>query len=51
MKSCSENTEKFRALKAAIHEGMDDVEAGRIVPWNLKEFLKLAHARKSAEPK
>jgi predicted transcriptional regulator len=31
---------KFRALKLAIDEGLADVEAGRIVPWDLAEFLK-----------
>ena len=33
---------KFRALKDAIDEGLADVEAGRVVPWDLQEFLKLA---------
>ena len=33
---------KFRALKDAIDEGMADVEAGHVVPWDLKEFLRLA---------
>jgi predicted transcriptional regulator len=28
-----ERTKKFRALKAAIEEGMADLEAGRVVPW------------------
>jgi len=36
---------KFRALKNAIDEGMADVEAGRVVPWDLEEFLKQARAR------
>jgi predicted transcriptional regulator len=33
---------KFRALKDAIDAGMADVEAGRVVPWDLEEFLKQA---------
>ena len=33
---------KFRALKDAIDEGMADVEAGRVRPWDLQEFLNLA---------
>jgi predicted transcriptional regulator len=33
---------KFRALKTAIDEGMVDVRAGRVVPWDLEEFLKQA---------
>lgn len=33
---------KFRALKDAIDEGMADVEAGHVVPWDLKKFLRLA---------
>jgi predicted transcriptional regulator len=36
---------KFRALKDAIDEGMADVKAGRVVPWDLNEFLKQAHAQ------
>ncbi|MCA6103294.1 MULTISPECIES: hypothetical protein [Bradyrhizobium] len=36
---------KFRALKDAIDEGMADVEAGRVVPWDLEEFLKQARSR------
>jgi predicted transcriptional regulator len=36
---------KFRALKDAVDEGMSDVEAGRVVPWDLDEFLKLARAQ------
>jgi predicted transcriptional regulator len=36
---------KFRALKDAVDDGMVDVEAGRVVPWDLEEFLKLARAR------
>ncbi len=36
---------KFRALKNAIDEGMADVEAGRVVPWDLEEFLKQARAQ------
>ena len=33
---------KFRALKDAIDEGMAAVESGRVVPWDLEEFLKQA---------
>lgn len=33
---------KFRALKDAIDEGMADVEAGRVVPWDLEDFLRQA---------
>jgi hypothetical protein len=36
---------KYRALKEAIDEGMADVEAGRVVPWNLEEFLALARSQ------
>ena len=35
---------KFRAIKDAIDEGMADVEAGHVVPWDLEEFLKRARA-------
>jgi predicted transcriptional regulator len=33
---------QFRALKDAIDEGMADVEAGRVVPWDLADFLQRA---------
>ncbi|HLG84708.1 MAG TPA: hypothetical protein VKY22_27195 [Bradyrhizobium sp.] len=33
---------KFRAFKMAIDEGMADVEAGRVLPWDLEEFLSQA---------
>jgi predicted transcriptional regulator len=36
---------KFRALKDAIDEGMADVEAGRVIPWDLEEFLKQARTK------
>jgi len=36
---------KFRALKDAIDEGMADVDAGRVVPWDLEDFLKRARAQ------
>jgi predicted transcriptional regulator len=32
----------FRALKDAIDEGMADVDAGRVVPWDLADFLQRA---------
>jgi hypothetical protein len=33
---------KFRALKLAIDEGMADVDARRVVPWDLADFLQRA---------
>jgi predicted transcriptional regulator len=36
---------KFRALKDAIDEGMADVEARRVVPWDLEDILKRARAQ------
>ncbi|MBR0755993.1 hypothetical protein JQ604_27795 [Bradyrhizobium jicamae] len=39
-----EQAKKYHALKQAIDEGMADVEAGRVVPWDLEEFLKQARA-------
>jgi predicted transcriptional regulator len=36
---------KFRALKDAIDEGMADVEAGRVIPWDLEAFLEQARAK------
>ena len=40
MASVVGKSRKLQALKEAIDEGMADVEAGRVVPWDLKEFLK-----------
>ena len=37
---------KFRALKEAIDQGMADVEAGRVVPWDLDEFLRQTRAKR-----
>ena len=36
---------KFRALKNAIDEGLADVNAGRVVPWDLDEFIKQARSQ------
>jgi predicted transcriptional regulator len=36
---------KFRALKDAIDEGLADVTAGRVVPWDLDEFIKQARTQ------
>lgn len=33
---------KYRALRDAIDEGLADVEAGRVVPWDLADFLQRA---------
>jgi predicted transcriptional regulator len=33
---------RFRALKDAVDEGMADVDAGRVVPWDLADFLQRA---------
>jgi predicted transcriptional regulator len=43
MNSTFDTAKKIRALRAAIDEGMADMEAGRVVPWDLKEFLRQAH--------
>jgi predicted transcriptional regulator len=42
MNSDADKARKLKALKAAIAEGMADVEAGRVVPWNLNDFLRRA---------
>ncbi len=42
---------KFRALKDPIDEGMGDVEAGRVVPWNLEDILRQTRERNAARPK
>jgi predicted transcriptional regulator len=33
---------KFRALRDAVDEGLADVNAGRVVPWDLADFLQRA---------
>jgi predicted transcriptional regulator len=33
---------KFRALRDAIDEGLADEAAGRVVPWDLADFLQRA---------
>jgi len=33
---------KFRALRDAIDEGMAEVDGGRVVPWDLADFLQRA---------
>jgi len=40
-----EQTEKFRLLKSAIAEGMNDVKKGNIAEWNIQEFLARARTR------
>jgi predicted transcriptional regulator len=41
----AEQARKLAVLKRLVEEGMADVEAGRVVPWDLKEFLKRAHEK------
>ncbi len=43
-----EQAEKFRALKAIVAEGMDDVAAGRVSEWNFQDFLREARSFKQA---
>jgi predicted transcriptional regulator len=41
----AEQARKLAVLNSLVDEGMADVEAGRVVPWDLKEFLKRAHEK------
>jgi predicted transcriptional regulator len=41
----AEQARKLAVLNSLVEEGMADVEAGRVVPWDLKEFLKRAHEK------
>jgi len=41
----AEQARKLAVLKSLVEKGMADVEAGRVVPWDLKEFLKRAHEK------
>jgi hypothetical protein len=42
-----EQAEKFRALKEAIDEGVEDVAAGRVSEWSFDDFLREARALKA----
>jgi hypothetical protein len=37
-----EQAEKFRLLKQAVSEGLEDVRAGRVSEWDFHAFLKAA---------
>jgi hypothetical protein len=37
-----EQAEKYRALKALVAEGMDDINAGRVSKWSFQDFLREA---------
>jgi hypothetical protein len=39
-----EQAEKFRALKAQIAEGLEDIASRRVSEWNFEEFLRHARA-------
>jgi predicted transcriptional regulator len=41
----AEQARKLAELNRLVEEGLADEEAGRVVPWDLKEFLKRAHER------
>jgi hypothetical protein len=45
-----EQGEKFRILKALVQEGIDDVEAGRVSPFDMDEIRAMARelAKKQA---
>ncbi|MFY9759048.1 MAG: hypothetical protein WB772_14505 [Xanthobacteraceae bacterium] len=40
-----EQAEKFRVLREQIAEGLEDVAAGRVSKWDLKDFLDDARHR------
>lgn len=39
-----EQAEKFSVLKSAVADGLEDVRAGKVTEWNMKEFLTTARA-------
>jgi hypothetical protein len=39
----AEQARKLAVLKSLVDEGLADEKAGRVVRWDLKEFLKRAH--------
>jgi transcriptional regulator with XRE-family HTH domain len=43
-----EQGEKLRVLKHLVQEGIEDVEAGRVVEWNLDDVLKQTRALNAA---
>lgn len=38
-----EQAEKFHMLKEMVQEGLDDVEAGRVSPFDMDEIRAMAH--------
>ena len=44
MRQLLEQADKFKALKASIAEGMEDIQAGKVKEWNMQEFLTNARA-------
>jgi len=40
-----EQADKVRALKAAFDEGLADLEAGRVVPWDYEDFRRRARSQ------
>lgn len=42
-----EQAEKFRILKQAVAEGLDDVRAGKTSEWDFHAFLRAAENERS----
>jgi hypothetical protein len=38
---------EFQQLRADIQIGLDDIEAGRVIPWDFADFLKRAREASS----
>lgn len=45
-----EQGEKFRRLKALVQEGVDDVEAGRVSPFDMNEIRAPALEIRKKDP-
>ncbi|MGL4442156.1 MAG: hypothetical protein ACRCU1_00935 [Alsobacter sp.] len=44
-----EQAEKLRVMRHLVQEGLDDVEAGRVSPFDMKTFLAEARKRVKTE--
>jgi hypothetical protein len=46
-----DEAEKLRVLKSLVQEGLDDVASGRVVDWNVTEFLAEMEDEERSEPR
>lgn len=46
-----DEAEKLRVLQSLVQEGLDDVATGRVVDWDVTEFLAEMEAEERSEPR